>query len=607
MNTKLILLAVAAVAFAGAAAFIIMSTNGGDGDLTIDTVIDEDGRMEEFSFIQDDGRIVPISQGMSISKDVDICYSGNITKWLDDVEIVDSTNLVIFKTEIDGQRIDYVFKLDNVDTSSIKGYLSEGLPMLEVTAKDGFSINLMYFDHKGMEDIQKYDFQTFEFVVISNITLPVYYGDKLFASPATQKNADLMAFALGLELSSGFRSDDRSESVIKLLQDIGCPNAIANSAYSKTPTVESTDVAVGSKEWNGYNLIFVVLNGTMYTNEFAANVMLGKTGNHYGFTLACNEGLDALRDFITENNITGKTKILFTGYSRTAAGANLAAAYVSDAIAEGKVKERIGNIELTKEDVYGFSFETPLCGYYEKGLVPPTDSRYSNIWYVINPDDPVTYVPTKNYGFVRYGNEFTVQAHDAEKHSTMLDLVDKYYGTKAKYQMTPREWLDISGFNIIADVNYPSDIYDGFLDKFFSSLGTREYYYENVEKDFSRFIYVMFAVEGLPQALLDESGGVIKLISELYLYSESKEVFDEHFRPIVSKATEAKGCSDYTDSILNAAFQVSELTKRYFNDGLAILTDKYVLSMAANYNYVLISHLPSMTYCYVVQESPLYL
>jgi hypothetical protein len=37
------------------------------------------------------------------------------------------------------------------------------------------------------------------------------------------------------------------------------------------------------------------------------------------------------------------------------------------------------------------------------------------------------------------------------------------------------------------------------------------------------------------------------------------------------------------------------------------LTDKYVLSMAANYNFVLISHLPSMTYCYVIQESPLYL
>ena len=608
MNTKLILLAVAAVAIAGAMVFAFMSGEN-NGEMTIDTVIDEDGRLDEFSFIHDNGKTEPITQGMRISTDVDICYSGSVTEWLDDVEITNDPNLVIFKANVNGQRIDYVFKLDNIKTSSMKGYLKDGVPMLEVTAKDGFSINLMYFDHKGMEDIQKYDFQTYEFIVGENVTLPVYYGDKLFATPATQKNMDLMAFALGLELSTGVSGSDRSSSVIKLLQDIGCPNARPNDVYSKAPSPESTDVAIGSKQWNGYNLIFVALNGTKYTSEFAANVMLGESGNHYGFTLACNEALKALREFISDNGITGKTKILITGYSRTAAGANLAAAYMSDAIAEGKVKERIGNIELTKEDVYGFSFETPLCGYYEsgKGLVPPTDGRYSNIWYVINPDDPVTYVPTKNYGFVRYGNQFTIQSHDSGKQSTMLDLADKYYGTSKKYgNLTPRQWLDLSGFNVISDVNYPSDIYDGFLDKFFSSLGTREYYYKNVEKDFSRFVFIMFDKMNLPKAIVDESGGAMKFISDLYLNSGSKEMFEEHFRPIISKAAAANGCPDYTDSILNAMYQISELVKRYFSDGFAILTDKYVLSMVANYNYVLISHLPSMTYCYIIQESPLY-
>ena len=602
MNTKLVPLIIAVAAIACGAFFVAISMNE-DAEVTVDTVIDEDGRIDEFSFIQEDGRTVPITEGMTVPKHVNILYSGNIGEWMDDVEIVDSSNLVVFKTEIDGQRIDYVFKLDNVKTSSIKGYLSDGIPKLEVTAKKGFSINLMYFDHKGMEDIQEYKFQTYEYAVSGNTTLPVYYGDKLFESPATQKNADLMAFALGLELSTGYSGSDRSASVIKLLQDIGCPNAKANNAYSRPATVESTDVAIGSKQWNGYNIIFVALNGTLYTSEFAANVMLGEKGNHYGFTLACNESLKALREFIKENDINGKTKILITGFSRTAAGSNLAAAYLSDAIAEGKVGERIGNIELTKEDVYGFSFETPLCGYYDagKGMVSPTDSRYSNIWYVINPDDPVTYVPTKNYGFVRYGNQFTIESHDSVKQSTMLKFAEKYYGPSAV------KMLDLSTFTVISDVNYPSDIYDGFLDKFFSSLGTREYYYANVEKDFSRFMFIIFDKPGLQKSLMDGLGGPMTFASDLYQYSTDKETFDSHFRPIVSKAAEENGCSDYTDSILNAAYQVSELVKRYFSGGIySILTDKYVLSMAANYNYVLISHLPSMTYCYVIQESQLY-
>ncbi len=599
MKTGYIVLAVAVIAAAAAIGAFAYIEN--TGPVVLDEVIDDDGKIDEFCLVTDDEITEKIRADIEVPRHITISYVGDVTGWFDDIEINEENKLVVFKTEVKSHRIDYVFRFDNVGAKSLEGYLVNGIPTLEATASGDFSIELMYIDHKGLDDVQLYNFETFEFIVGENVSLPVYYGDSFFSIPATEYNPDMMAFALGLEMSSGVDKKNRSESVIKLLKDIGCSNAKANASYNREPTIESTDVAIGSKEWNGYNIIFVVLNGTKYTNEFAANVLLGESGNHYGFTLACNEALNMLRQFISDNNITGKTKILLTGYSRTAAGANLAAAYLSDTIAEGKVTERIGNIELTKEDVYGFSFETPLCGYYENGMIRPDDSRYDNIWYVINPDDPVTYVPTKNYGFVRYGHQYTIDSHNSSKQSTMLTLSEKYYGEAGP------KYLDMTKFEVISDVKYPSEIFDGFFDKFFSSLGTREYYHENIEKDISETVYAVFYKQKLLTDIVDKSGGIMTFLADMYTYSGDKQAFIDHFKPAIAEATKVNGISQYTDSIVNSLYQISELVKRYFNEGvMSVITDKYVLSLVANTNVILISHLPSMVYCYIIQESLYY-
>ena len=452
---------------------------------------------------------------------------------------------------------------------------------------------------------QEYRFQTYEVSCKDNVELPVYYGDYFFKKPSTEMNGDLMAFALGLELSSGIKANDRSASVLNLLKEIGCEDARPNDVYSKVPTIETTDVAIGSKEWKGYNLIFVVLNGTRYSNESAANVMLGAEGNHQGFMYACNAGLEELREFIKDNNITGKTKILVTGYSRTAAGANLMAAYIADAIAEGKVDERIGNIKLSKEDLYGFSFETPLGGYYErgKGMVSPTDPRYDGIWYVTNPDDPVTYVPTKNYNFVRYGQHYVIQSHDETIKTKMMDNAEYYYGEKTA------EWVDMSRFKKVPliGVDYPSEIYDGFLDRFFSELGSREYYHENIEEDFVQFIYVLENHPDVLMEILNQSEDLVSFVKALYNYSGDQEKFDEYFGPIVKAALAKYHYEYYSKNVLNSFYQIANLVRSYFEGGIAsIVLDPYIMSALFNLEVLLMPHLPSMTYCYIIQESSFY-
>lgn len=591
------LIAVAAILVASYA----VSEN--DDSIRIDQVMDEDGKIGGFRILDKDGMESQIRPGLKICENTEIRYVGDLTGWSENVEIQFGSGLVIFTIYEGSNPINYVFRFYDIDFKDLSACIKDDKPVVEFKAKNSIDIELLYYDSKGLDDIKEYKFQTYEYMASGNVTLPTYFGYTMFSDSATARNADLMAFALGLELSTGVDAKDRSVSVVKLLKDIGCANATTNKAYSEPPTIYTTDVAIGSNSWNGYTVIFLALNGTKYTTEFAANAMLGESGDHKGFTLAKDQALSMLREFISSNGITGKTKILITGYSRTAAGANLTAAYLSDAIAEGKVRERVGDIELTKEDVYGFSFETPLCGYYEEdnGRIAPTDSRYDNIWYAINSDDPVTYVPTKNYGFVRYGQQFAVQSHDTAKYGKMIEMVAKYYGEEvAKY-------YDMTKFNIIADVKNPSEIWEGFFDKFFGKLGTREFYYKNMETDFVNLIYVVFAKDNMLTDIVNKSGGAMSLVTALYQHSGDKAGFMEHFKPIITEAAQANGCEEYSESILNSFYEVAELVKRYCNDSLMnLITDKYLLSMIANYKMILISHLPGMTYGYVVQESSLY-
>lgn len=601
MKTGQILLVIAAaVVIAAFGSFIAYS--GGSGGIEVAEIYDDEDRIGDFVFITEDGQSIDIAVGTSLDDHVMIAYSGDIGKWNADPEVNRDSNLVVFSTYLDGDPVDYVFVFGNIESDSLEACLDDGRPTVYLTPEKGFIIELYYCDAKGQEEIQEYSFYTCDHVNKRNVTLPVYYGDNLFKVPSTQQNGDMMAFALCLELSTGpADGGDRSQSVMRLMRDIGYVNATVNDAYKQVTTIYSTDVAIGSKEWNGYNIILLALNGTNYTNEFAANVMLGAQGDHQGFALARDEALKTLRTFISENNITGKTKILLTGYSRTAAGANLTAAYISDAIAEGKVKERIGDIELAKEDVYGYSFETPLCGIVGGNHVSPTDPRYDNIWYIVNCDDPVTYVPSDSYGFVRFGHQFDLQSHDEEHRTKMLELVEKYYGqSNVKY-------YDMSRFTPVASIKDPQVLWDGFIDKFFEAVGSREYYHKNIEDDFVQFVYIVFANEGWLTDLMGGPSDIISFIVGLGTYADDETAFKEHFEPLVKAATSKNGCEEYTDCIVETLYQLTGVLKRYADGSLYnLIFDQYALAMVANYNVIFYSHLPTMVYCYVIQESELY-
>ena len=463
----------------------------------------------------------------------------------------------------------------------------------------------------GGEEDNMFTFETYEYTAGGNVYLKTYYTDDYFSKPATVENRSLMTFALCLELSCGYydgaSGSKRSQSVVELLRNIGCDRVSINEYYTKESTPTSTDVAIGAKKVGDSTVLFVAINGVFYTNEFASNLMLGASGDHTGFSKAANDSIAFLKKFIQDNGITGKAKILTTGYSRGSAASNLMGAYLSDAIAEGNVKSLVGDIEITQGDVYSFGFEVPYCGYWTagSGKPAPTDSRYSNIWYVTNPDDVVTYVPTADWGFCRYGNQVVLRSHDPTATAAMLNYARDFYGDATAKAM------DMSRFNqITGSIPSMKEFNEGFVKKLFTSIeGGRAYYSASIEEDLSMSVYAFFKYKSVPSNLVAEySGNVIAMLSDLIgHYKDTEQDFKAYFGPKVQSALDKSGCGQYAANMTGALYQIAKLLNNYCEGQLTkLITDGYVLTAVSNTDVLLMPHLPPMTLCYLILDDPNY-
>ncbi len=450
----------------------------------------------------------------------------------------------------------------------------------------------------------RYEFLSYDHATDSNLKLKAYYEDSYFDKKSTEKNPELMSFALCLQLSSGLSADDPKDkptSVLKLLKDIGCTKVYANDAYYEESTLISLDVAVGAKKYNkDTTLVFLVPNGTHYSTQFASNLLVGASGDHEGFSKAAVTALYTLKDFIKSEGITGNVKLLVTGYSRSAAATNILTAFISDSIVNGTVKEDIGNINLTIDSVYGFCFETPFCGYIDEGDVGPTDSRYDNIWYTVNPADLVTYVPPESYGFVRYGHMVTIPSEDMEKKAIMEKIASKIYSKATADVITLPEFVVM-----FDDVASPHKMVKGLVVLFFKVVGDRDYYSENIEPYMVTALYSLMCHPGMFADIVDELGGYIEMVTVVYTKCDTPE-FDDYVKPAISVVTEKYGCEEDTDNIVNALKQIGLAAKRLIDPEL--LTDHSLLTLPwpKNYKYPITSHYPAMTFGYVVQEDPHY-
>lgn len=229
-----------------------------------------------------------------------------------------------------------------------------------------------------------------------------FYDDNYFTKSAYTYNPSLATMSLCFAMSafgSSTESDYANKSINarNLLTDLEFEDFAVNDWYTVKPTADSIGVVAANKKIKQnekeYTLIAVGVRGAGYEKEWASNFTIGATGQHQGFNEAKNNVLSFLNQYVQKNDITGDIKVWVTGFSRAAATANL----VAGALDQGYT---LKNCTLTRENMYAYCFEPP-AGSIEADS--NSNTKYWNIFNIVNDNDVVPKVAPAVLGFRRYG------------------------------------------------------------------------------------------------------------------------------------------------------------------------------------------------------------
>lgn len=246
-------------------------------------------------------------------------------------------------------------------------------------------------------------------------TAAYYYDDNYFKESSYEYNQHLATMSLCLDLSSWNSADEpdytkKMKNAVALLNEIGFIGFdhnytdFAEEGTLGKPTKDSIGVVAANKlvsfDGKEYTLIAVAIRGGGYEREWASNFTIGESGDHKGFSEARDMVIAFLENYIKEQGIHGDIKIWITGYSRAAATANM----VAGAIDNGTVD--LGGCNLELKDMFAYTFETPA------GTVNPEakNEKYSNIFNIVNLNDPVPKVAPYAWEFRRYGVDHRIAA-----------------------------------------------------------------------------------------------------------------------------------------------------------------------------------------------------
>ena len=322
------------------------------------------------------------------------------------------------------------------------------------------------------------------------------YSDHYFSEESTKYNHSLATMSLMLEVSS-FNSDD----VVKMFKNIGFSEKsnyedVYLYGYDNINDIDSIACAIDSKNINSNTTVIAcAVRGGNYGIEWGGDFNLGETNDHEGFVLAKNKVIEYLNQYIESNSdiILENVKLWLTGFSRGAATANLVAAALDTETTGSSVIE---NLNIKKENVYCYTFETPQCTTDSYA----NSSAYNNIFNIINPIDVITYVAPQNMGFCRYGIDLYYPTKEIDENyykecikgmsQTYKDLFGLEYVENFTFYEFAIKYNPLVGMNFSIQKNKSIGqmTYAKNLVKFISSdiIGSRtnyvQYYQDSIEK-----------------------------------------------------------------------------------------------------------------------------
>jgi hypothetical protein len=277
---------------------------------------------------------------------------------------------------------------------------------------------------------------------VGNVSLDFAYSDAYFTHTGYQYDHDLAKVSMALTQASFASASSSVEgwqtansNFNALMKQCGFEKFAANEDAVSHPGLETLGACAASKTIvdNGgkYTLIALGLRGHNYGGEWYGNFDVGKTGGHAGFIKAAEKAMTFLKQYIKDNNITGRVKLWTTGFSRAAATANLLGARIDQGESLGE------KVTITPHDLYCYTFETPQGAQDSHSK----DPIYDNIYNIMNPNDFVPMVSFDAWDQSRYGQDLYTPAYQIDK-----DYASYKPGMTA--ELRKMGWMSILGIDI---------------------------------------------------------------------------------------------------------------------------------------------------------------
>lgn len=153
--------------------------------------------------------------------------------------------------------------------------------------------------------------------------------------------------------------EENASDIINMLKDMGFEDVTINNYYSTTKVDDPAAMTLGHRKirvgGRDYTLLVMAARGTGDEKGWIGNFTSGAGDVHSSFKDARDENLRFAKKYIQDNDISGDLKVWITGHSRGGAVSNLLGGF----FAGGGIDYFGGNVNITPEDVYCYTFATP--------------------------------------------------------------------------------------------------------------------------------------------------------------------------------------------------------------------------------------------------------
>lgn len=260
------------------------------------------------------------------------------------------------------------------------------------------------------------------------IEYPFYYCDDYFdtASDVYDSRLASLGMCINIAMAPSYELEKKSDGLKNFLSQLGFPKERMVVELLDSPTTkDGVGSLIASKVVGDETIMLVCLRGVGYGREFLGNFVVGETGDSQGFAKPAKRVLERIKAYQKEYDIKS-CKMFMTGYSRSGAITDLAAAYIDEALDEYHVE---------KKDFFAYTFEAPRASASAKG--------YTNIHNVVDKRDLVPYLVFEGWGFERNGVIHYVGDDEATCTSRYLSKTSMVEGPKVSIAKFYEEFEDL--------------------------------------------------------------------------------------------------------------------------------------------------------------------